>query len=265
MPFPTGWPPRVPSGLRSIRFFLQGLTGGDFDSHAYLFSGQSAANPYTPLPVVRPGGDVSSPDYPGAVDIGANPAGTGQRGDDPEPMIWSSHILVKNAGTTELQISFDGTNVHGAIPAASEQLYSDRYEAGLALRGGGAIAVGSITTIVVANLIDGETFTVDDGVNTPIVFEFDDNGVYTAGNIPVDISAIATANDVRDAIIIAVNGVGATLLMTATNGGAATVTLTQDFGGTHGNTTQTETVADGGFAITNMAGGGNAAFHVEAW
>jgi len=266
MAFPTGWPPRVGSGLRSIRFFLRGTTGGSFDSNAYLFADQASANTYVPLPTIRPGEDVSAPDYNGPHSVGANPAGTGQRGDDPHPMIWAQKILVVNDGSTELEVSFDGANVHGVVDAGGERIYNDRHEAGIAVRGGGAIATGSITTIPVINLLDGETFTLDDGVHPPVVFEFDvsGNGV-TPGNILVDVSTDTTADDVRDTIIAAINGIGADFLMTASNGGAATVSLAQDFGGSHGNTTQTDTVINVGFVVTDMTGGTDSNFRVEAW
>lgn len=116
-------------------------------------------------------------------------------------------------------------------------------------------ATGSITTIAKASLVDAETFTLDDGVNTPTVFEFDvpPDGV-TGGNVVVDISGDTTDDDVRDTIIAAINGVAA-LDITAGNGGAATVTLINDRGGTAGNTISSETVVNVGFILTDMTGG----------
>lgn len=116
-------------------------------------------------------------------------------------------------------------------------------------------ATGTITTIAQASLVDTETFTLDDGVNTPTVFEFDvvPNGV-TPGNVVVDVSGDTTADDVRDTIIAAINGVS-TLDISAVTGGAATVNLQNDLGGTAGNTTSSETVANAGFIVTNMTGG----------
>lgn len=98
-------------------------------------------------------------------------------------------------------------------------------------------ATGSIVTDVQANYTDGQTFTLTDATGQSITFEFDTvpNGV-GGGNTAVDISADTTADQVRDSIISAINGVAGTLLITAGNGGAATVSLTQDNGGTSGNT-----------------------------
>jgi hypothetical protein len=273
MAFPTGWPPRVASGMRNIRFFLKGTSGGGFDANAYLFADQDAANPYTPLPDVRPGEDVSAPDYNGPHVVPPTPAGTGQHEDDPHPMIWSEAIRVINYGPTDLEISFDGVNVHGIVSGRIlpilevEQIFYERREAGIAVRGGGVVGTGTITTLPVISLIDGETFTLDDGINPPVVFEFDDDGSWTPGNIPVDISApVVTADDVRDAIIGVINGLGDDVfLQTATNGGAGQVDLTQDVGGSQGNTTQTDTVVNVGFVVTDMTGAGDADFRIEAW
>lgn len=118
----------------------------------------------------------------------------------------------------------------------------------------GVAATGSMTTVTGANLVDTETFTLDDGVNPPVVFEFDSGGGIT-GDVAVTFTGGDTADQVRDAVIAAVDGVGATLLIDASDGGAATVTFTADRQGTAANQTITETVAATGFAVTGMTGG----------
>jgi len=122
-----------------------------------------------------------------------------------------------------------------------------------ATNGAGSMAVGSITTVAVANLVDGETFTLDDGV-TSSVFEFDKtgNGV-TGGRVAVDVSGDTTAGDVRDTVIAAVNGSGLTIA--ASIAGTAKAGLKNAVVGTVGNTTSGDTVDDVGFVVTNMAGG----------
>jgi hypothetical protein len=122
---------------------------------------------------------------------------------------------------------------------------------------GGTAATGSITTIAVASLVDGETFTLDDGVNPARVFELDVTGDgVTAGRVAVDVSGDTTADNVRDTIISVINAQNRSFFaQTASNGGAATVTLTQDLVGTPGNTTQSETVTNAGFVVTNMTTG----------
>jgi hypothetical protein len=121
-----------------------------------------------------------------------------------------------------------------------------------------AFATGSITTVAVASLVDAEYFTLTDGRGTVKVFEFDKtgNGV-TAGRVSVDVSALTTADQVRDAIVTAVNAqaTGASPFgITAAANGSATVALTATVFGTAGNVTATENVANGTFAISGMSG-----------
>lgn len=116
-------------------------------------------------------------------------------------------------------------------------------------------ATGSITTVAGADLVDGETFTLDDGVNAPTVFEFDSNASVTPGNVAVTFTGADSADDVRDAILAAVNGVGAGLAITAADGGAATVDLENDTPGAAGNVAISETVANVGFVVAGMSGG----------
>jgi hypothetical protein len=116
-------------------------------------------------------------------------------------------------------------------------------------------ATGSITTIVSANHADTETLTIDDGINTATVFEFDSNGSVTAGRVPIDITGSVSADVMRDRIIAAINSQAATLFIGAVSGGAATVTLQHRQFGTVGNETILESVTDGGFIVSGMSGG----------
>ena len=120
-----------------------------------------------------------------------------------------------------------------------------------------AQATGTITTIAVASLADNETFTLDDGVSPALVFEFNKSGtaVIVPGNVEVDISGDTTADNVRDTIITAINAVKSLNTIQASSGGAATVDLENVVPGTASNTTQSDTVVNVGFIITNMTGG----------
>lgn len=121
--------------------------------------------------------------------------------------------------------------------------------------GTGAAAVGTITTVAKASLLDNETFVISDGI-TSKTFAFHVTGAYApvAGQVEVDVTAAVTASDVRDAIITAITGV-ASFFVTAASGGAALVNLTNDSVGTAGNVAITDTVANAGFTHTGMAGG----------
>lgn len=117
-------------------------------------------------------------------------------------------------------------------------------------------ATGSITAVAGSALIDGETFTLDDGVNTPTVFEFDSNA--TATGVVVTFTGGDSAATVKAAIIAAINGVGAGLAITASSGTGAVVILTNGAVGTVGNELITKTVVNAGFVIAGMSGGVNA-------
>ncbi len=119
-------------------------------------------------------------------------------------------------------------------------------------------ATGSITTVAGASLVDAQTFTLDDGINPATVFEFDSGGGVTGANVAVAFTGGDTATQVRDAIIAAINGVGAGLRITASPGGAAVVSLVNDALGKAGNVTITETVVNAGFIVAGMSGGGGA-------
>lgn len=102
---------------------------------------------------------------------------------------------------------------------------------------------------------DGETFTLDDGLHTPTVFEFDRDGTVGAGNIPVVTNSGMTATQVRDAILDAINSadqLDISGVARSTNG----IDLLNHRYGDPGNTTSAETVGDGGFVVSDMTGGG---------
>lgn len=119
-----------------------------------------------------------------------------------------------------------------------------------------ASATGLITTVNQSFYTDGQTFDLDDGVNPATTFEFDTvpDGV-GGGNIVVDISALITAVQVRDAIIAAINGVGAGLLVTASPGNDTDeAVLTNGATGSVGNVAITTSGSPPG-TYTGMTGG----------
>jgi len=115
-------------------------------------------------------------------------------------------------------------------------------------------ASGSIVTVDGSLLVDTETFTLDDGVNPPSVFEFDDNATVTPGNVAVAFTGADSLATVRAAIIAAINTAGS-LDITASPGTPGQILLVNDTPGSAGNVTITETVADVGFVVSGMSGG----------
>jgi hypothetical protein len=119
-------------------------------------------------------------------------------------------------------------------------------------------ATGSLTCVAKDNLLNNETFTLNDGVNTAVVFEYEvDNGTFvaTGGDVVViDVHTLTSAADVATATKTAINGVVATLAITAGAITDATIALTNDAYGAY-NTAITDTVVNTGFTHTGMSGG----------
>jgi len=125
MPFPAGFPPRSPSNRRSIRFFVSGTTTALFEDNAFLFKDDVGANTFAAMPIIRPGDTTT------VVNIGSpsSPVST-----DAELLIFSNSIRIYNDGATDLDFSFDGTNVQGVVKAGKDALYNFRYEGGIAVK-----------------------------------------------------------------------------------------------------------------------------------
>ena len=145
MAFPTeGWPPRQPQtgAGRSLRFFVRGVATAVFDGAAYLFIDGAGANPYSPTPVVTPGSSTPAV-------LLTEPAGTGRFPQDvnptvdpsaqamPKAAVWAYGIMVVNDGAGELEVSFDGTNVHDVLKQNETHTYLNRHESGISVRGNG--------------------------------------------------------------------------------------------------------------------------------
>lgn len=130
-------------------------------------------------------------------------------------------------------------------------------------------ATCAITTDTKANLAAGDKFVLIDAEGGACSFVFSKAaGDYTDTGVggpreKVDISSAVSADDVRDAIITAVNA-SAYVLITASSGGAGTVTLTQDRYGTAGNTTTSKTSSSGTFAITSFTSGALAGVDIRS-
>lgn len=90
--------------------------------------------------------------------------------------------------------------------------------------------VPGVATVTFAGVpADAGTITIDDGTNTPTVFEFDTDGDgVTSGRTEVDTDGDTTAAEAAAAFVAAVNSVTATLTVTAYDNGDGTVTLVSD-------------------------------------
>jgi hypothetical protein len=120
-------------------------------------------------------------------------------------------------------------------------------------------ATGTMNVVTGAELLDTDYFTLNDGVNTPTIFEFDSDSTVTPGRVGVTYTAGDTSAQVQASVISAINGVGTTLLITASAGTDPVVNLANDTAGAQGNATQSENVADTDFTLSNMTGGAGGA------
>lgn len=128
----------------------------------------------------------------------------------------------------------------------------------------GVAATGDLTPPVQANIIDGETFVLDDGVHPAVTFHFNQTGGFTPGggydatNIEVDISGDTTANDVAVTMKTAIDATSSPGTFDITSGALAvdTIPLSNTIAnGAAGNVAIIETVADAGFLVNGMANG----------
>src|SRR3990167_5215792 len=121
-----------------------------------------------------------------------------------------------------------------------------------------AHAFGTVQTVAKANFVDTETLTLHDGYGSR-VFEFDvaGDGV-TAGRVAVNISGDTTAAQTAATLVTAINGAthtdGTVFAMTARHVATGLIYLECDNAGTIGNQAISETVADAGFVVANLAG-----------
>jgi len=162
------------------------------------------------------------------------------------------HVYVASTGATWILTS-TGTPPLSDLnfkPASGLQLLSGAKPTGAIIVDNAGL--GSV------NVLDGETFTLNDGVNPAVVFEFDNNSsvVQTPTLRQVDITGAATASDVSVAIAAAINS-APTLDINADDGGGSSgnVSLSNTTSGSAGNIAITETVVDSDFVVSGMSGG----------
>lgn len=169
---------------------------------------------------------------------------------DSEPEPWEDFEEGWDSNETYL-LAFEDVDITAAeyeTVEATPKLFDDFEE-----KWGTVASTGSIICVARASLVDGQTFTLDDGVNPAKVFEFDliSNGG-SPGNVIVDLPVtVSSATQVRDAMVTAINGAGLFIEATPFNPGA--VILLKNPRGF--NIAITETVANAGFIVSGMSNG----------
>ncbi len=109
----------------------------------------------------------------------------------------------------------DNLGAAGNVPISDTVADAGFVTTGMSGGSSSAPATGTIKAIAGSLITDGETFTLSDGVNPSVVFEFDKDSSVTPGNVAVGITDLDTAEDVAEAILDAIDGVGATLQIDA--------------------------------------------------
>lgn len=122
-------------------------------------------------------------------------------------------------------------------------------------------AHGAIQFVAKANLIDGEVFVLDDGVNDAVTFHFDVGGTYIPSggyddeNVRVDVSGDTTVDNVAARAKTAINVATALDITAGVIETGGLLRLENDTSGVAGNQTITETVVNADFVVYGMAGG----------
>lgn len=139
MTFPPQWATgaglQLPSGRRSMRFYIEGTATANYADNAYIFSLHGMTPGVSGLmvptqPTVRAGGEVASGNP-------ATPAITSPMGGTtPQAAVVAAYAFrIYNDGTDPLEFSFDGVHLHGVVMGGKEALYRQRYEPGICVRG----------------------------------------------------------------------------------------------------------------------------------
>ncbi|MBK9974713.1 MAG: hypothetical protein IPP14_08060 [Planctomycetes bacterium] len=139
---------------------------------------------------------------------------------------------------------------------------------GTLLDGTGAPLVYSTATLQAfapGIAMDGDEVMVDDLVNGPATFELDDNGSVNAANFAVDIFGATTSDDVAQALVDAINGLGDALfasrvgdVVTLTHRIAAQILQSSAMAPGIGLCQPIATTGSGIAVITDLAGGTSA-------
>jgi hypothetical protein len=105
---------------------------------------------------------------------------------------------------------------------------------------------GFVLQVPVSGVSDGQRFTIRNGINPPVTFEFDRNNVITPGNVRIPLNPTSTQNDIVEAIVAAVRS-APTLALSPVNSGTGRVWL----GGTVNHAV---TVAGSALTVTGQPG-----------
>lgn len=261
---------------RGLSYMLYALQAGHGLGTALIdtsITGATTSNPFEALFLMT---DVPSPPRPTPYDGDARPLWTeSDTSNDPyippapTPDSAVSHYMYEGRRGCKYHGSSPNTSGPGLKYVSSSWVGEPPYGEGelifyaQAQIEGETLATGFVEVTGVAGWVDGtDTFTISDGLNPPVIFEFDTDGVITEG-VPgtnyrtrVYVGDTPTLQVVAQRIRDAINALDDRLYITAELDDVVNtrVNLTNYAGGTIGNVAITETVADASFAKSGMAG-----------
>jgi len=104
---------------------------------------------------------------------------------------------------------------------------------------------GTITCVAKASLVDTDFMTINDGINSAVLYEFDTAGDgVTGGRVQVNVSTDTTAAQVAERLKTAILANQSYISVTHNGSGVLTLTATSR------NITLTENVTDAGFLVS---------------
>lgn len=263
---------------RGLSYMLYALQAGHGAGTGVLIdpsiSGDVGSNPFEVLFLMT---DVPSPPRPTPYDGDARPTWTeSDTSNDPNippaptPGDGTSHNLYEGRrsckyhgsgpDTSDPGLKFVSDSWVGAPPYGEGELifYAQSQFDSLVQ------ATGFVEVTGVAAWVDGtDTFTLDDGINDPTIFEFDTDGAITEG-VPgtnyrtrIYVGDAPSLDTVATRIRDAINAIGDKLYISAEIDDVVTtrVNLTHYAGGSIGNVAIAETVNDASFSVNGMSGG----------
>lgn len=185
--------------------------------------------------------------------VGVEECDNGSSNSNSGTCLLSCHLATCGDGHlhAEDEVCDDGNSTCGACNSTCTMFASAR-------------ATGTIRVVSSTSIIDGETFTLNDGINLPVTFEFVKDGILNVPEyVPIDIGMASHLTLVRNITSEAINSVGVvgvpaqSLLITATTSGAngSIVTLRHDRFTRLGNVEITYAVTDISFEVAGMDGG----------
>src|SRR5258706_15778268 len=107
-------------------------------------------------------------------------------------------------GVDSISESVDGVTTDAYVVLFTNAVPGRMLGIGTIKNVGAAAATGNGVFPDPSAIAPGVTFTLDDGVNPAVTFEFVKGGPPAPGNVAIDIAVAVTADHVRDDVIIAI-------------------------------------------------------------